>query len=75
LESVAEQGPDAARTVAFPLLVCSWAERDWGAAEKTVALIPAEGIANSFDEAAVPREYCVGARHGYSAIRNWRKPL
>jgi adenylate cyclase len=60
LESVAEQGPEAARTVAFPLLVCSWAQRDRGAAEKAVALIPAEGIANSFDEAAVPREYCVG---------------
>src|SRR6476661_942627 len=60
LESVAEQGPEAARTVAFPLLACSWAQRDRGAAEKTVALIPAEGIANSFDEAAVPREYCVG---------------
>jgi len=60
LESVAEQGPEAARTVAFPLLVCSWAQRDRGAAEKAVALIPVEGIANSFDEAAVPREYCVG---------------
>ncbi len=60
LESVAEQGPEAARTVAFPLLVCSWAQRDRAAAEKAVALIPAEGIANSFDEAAVPREYCVG---------------
>src|SRR6476469_4163858 len=60
LESVAEQGPGAARTVAFPLLVCSWAQRDRGAAEQAVALIPVEGIANSFDEAAVPREYCVG---------------
>jgi TolB-like protein/Tfp pilus assembly protein PilF/class 3 adenylate cyclase len=60
LESVAEQGPDAARTVAFPLLVCSWAQRNRDAAEKAVALIPAEGIANSFDEALVPREYCVG---------------
>ena len=60
LESVAEQGPEAARTVAFPLLVCSWAQRDRGAAEKAVALISAEGVANSFDEAAVPREYCVG---------------
>jgi adenylate cyclase len=60
LESVAEQGPEAGRTVAFPLLVCSWAQRDQGAAEKAVALIPVEGIANSFDEAAVPREYCVG---------------
>src|SRR6185312_7311938 len=60
LESVAEQGPEAARTVAFPLLFCSWAQRDRAAAEKAVALIPAEGIANSFDEAAVPREYCVG---------------
>jgi tetratricopeptide (TPR) repeat protein len=59
LEPVAEQGPEA-RTVAFPLLFCSWAQRDRSAAEKAVALIPAEGIANSFDEAAIPREYCVG---------------
>jgi TolB-like protein/class 3 adenylate cyclase/Tfp pilus assembly protein PilF len=60
LESVAQQGPEAARSVAFPLLVCSWAQRDRTASEKAAALIPAEGVANSFDEAAVPREYCVG---------------
>jgi TolB-like protein/Tfp pilus assembly protein PilF/class 3 adenylate cyclase len=60
LEPVAEQGPEAARGIAFPLLLCSWAQRDRAAAEKAVALIPAEGVANSFDEAAVPREYCVG---------------
>ena len=60
LEVVAQQGPEAARSVAFPLLVCSWMQRDKKAAEKAVALIPAEGIANSFDEASVPREYCVG---------------
>jgi len=34
--------------------------RDQAAAEKAVALIPEEGVSNSFDEAAVPREYCVG---------------
>src|SRR6184192_2280397 len=60
LDLVAQQGPEAARGVAFPLLVCSWVQRDRSAAEKAVALIPAEGVANSFDEAAVPREYCVG---------------
>jgi TolB-like protein/Flp pilus assembly protein TadD/class 3 adenylate cyclase len=60
LEVVAQQGPEAERSVAFPLLVCSWTQRDRNAAEKAVALIPAEGIANSFDEAFVPREYCVG---------------
>ena len=60
LDVVAQQGPDAERTVAFPLLYCSWMQRDRAAAEKAVALIPAEGIANSFDEAAIPREYCVG---------------
>lgn len=60
LEAVAQQGPEAAREVAFPLTVCSWIERDKAAAEKAVALIPAEGIANSFDEALIPREYCVG---------------
>ena len=60
LDVVAEQGQEAARSVAFPLLVCSWAQRDRSAADKAVALIPAEGITNSFDEAPVPREYCVG---------------
>jgi len=60
LDLVTQQGPEAARGVAFPLLVCSWVQRDRSAAEKAVALIPAEGVANSFDEAAVPREYCVG---------------
>ena len=60
LDIVAQQGPDAARGVAFPLLVCSWAQRDRSAAEKVVALIPLEGIANSQDEALIPREYCIG---------------
>jgi tetratricopeptide (TPR) repeat protein len=60
LDFVANQGADAARGVAFPLLACSWVQRDRNAAEKAVALIPAEGVANSFDDAAVPREYCVG---------------
>jgi len=60
LEPVAQQGPDAARGVAFPLLLCSWVERNRDAAEKAVALIPPEGVANSLDEALVPREYCVG---------------
>jgi tetratricopeptide (TPR) repeat protein len=60
LDLVGQQGPEAARGVAFPILVCSWMRRDQDAAEKAVALIPAEGVANSFDEAAVPREYCVG---------------
>jgi len=41
-------------------LVCSWLERNKSEAEKAVALIPAEGVANSFDEASIPREYCVG---------------
>jgi tetratricopeptide (TPR) repeat protein len=60
MDLVAQQGPDAARGVAFPLLVCSWIQRDKSAAENAVALIPAEGISNSFDEASVPRDYCVG---------------
>ena len=60
LDFVAAQGNEAARGIAFPLLLCSWVQRDRTAAEKAVALIPAEGIANSFDEAAVPREYCIG---------------
>jgi TolB-like protein/Flp pilus assembly protein TadD/class 3 adenylate cyclase len=60
LEPVAQQSPEAARGIAFPLLVCSWAERNRDAAEKAVALIPPGGVANSYDEALVPREYCVG---------------
>ena len=60
LDLIAQQGPEAERSVAFPLLYCSWMQRDRAEAEKAVALIPAEGIANSFDEAAIPREYCVG---------------
>ena len=60
LEAVAQRGPDPAREVAYPLLVCSWMQRDKAGAEKAVALIPAEGIASSFDEALIPREFCVG---------------
>ncbi|HSQ19077.1 MAG TPA: FlgO family outer membrane protein, partial [Blastocatellia bacterium] len=60
LQLIAQQGPQAARGVAFPLLVCSWVQRDQSESEKALALIPAEGIANSFDEASIPREYCVG---------------
>jgi TolB-like protein/cytochrome c-type biogenesis protein CcmH/NrfG/class 3 adenylate cyclase len=60
LQLIAQQGPEAARGVAFPMLVCSWMQRDKNEAEKALALIPAEGIANSFDEASIPREYCVG---------------
>jgi len=60
LDLLAQQGPEAERSVAFPLLYCSWIQRDRAAAEKAVALIPAEGIVNGFDEAAVPRDYCVG---------------
>jgi tetratricopeptide (TPR) repeat protein len=60
LDRVAQQGEQAARSAAFPLLVCSWLERNKREAEKALALIPPEGIANSFDEASIPREYCVG---------------
>jgi len=60
LDAVAQQGPEAARSVAFPLLLCTWLQRDRATAEKALALIPAEGVGNSFDEASVPREYCVG---------------
>ena len=41
LDFVARQGNEAARGVAFPLLFCSWVQRDRTAAEKAVALIPA----------------------------------
>jgi TolB-like protein/Tfp pilus assembly protein PilF len=60
LELISQQGPESARGVAFPLLVCSWMQRDKSESERSVALIPAEGIANGFDEASVPREFCVG---------------
>jgi tetratricopeptide (TPR) repeat protein len=60
LDVIARQGQEAARSVAFPMLVCSWFQRNKNEAEKALALIPPEGISNSFDEAFVPREYCVG---------------
>jgi TolB-like protein/Tfp pilus assembly protein PilF len=60
LQRIAQQGPEAARGVAFPMLVSSWMQRDKNEAEKALAFIPAEGVANSMDEASVPREYCVG---------------
>ncbi len=60
LNLVAQQGAEAERAVAYPLVYCSWLQHDRAAAEKAVALIPPEGIANSFDEAAIPREFCVG---------------
>ena len=60
LQLIAQNGPEAARGVAFPLLVCSWMQRDKSESEKALALVPAEGIANSFDEAHIPREFCVG---------------
>jgi len=60
LDVIARQGQEAARSVAFPMLVCSWFQRNKSEAEKALALIPPDGISNSFDEAALPREYCVG---------------
>jgi TolB-like protein/Flp pilus assembly protein TadD len=60
LESVANKGPEAARGVAFLSLLCAWAERDRAAAEKAIALVPPEGVANAIDETPIPREWCVG---------------
>ena len=60
LDVIARQGQEAARSVAFPMLLCSWLQRDKSEAEKALALIPPEGISHSFDEALLPREYCVG---------------
>jgi TolB-like protein/class 3 adenylate cyclase/Flp pilus assembly protein TadD len=60
LEPVAAAGPEGARSVAFSLLLCSWSQRDPAAAEKALALIPPDGISNTFDEALVPKEYCTG---------------
>jgi tetratricopeptide (TPR) repeat protein len=40
--------------------MCTLVQRDKAAAEHALALIPAEGISNSFDEASVPRDYCIG---------------
>jgi TolB-like protein/Flp pilus assembly protein TadD len=60
LNRLAQQSGEAARSAAFPLLVCSWLERNKTEAEKAVALIPPEGVANSYEEVLIPREYCVG---------------
>jgi tetratricopeptide (TPR) repeat protein len=35
-------------------------QRNQSESEKALALIPAEGVSNSMDEASVPREFCVG---------------
>ena len=55
----ARPGSGSQRRISAPRLQlgCSGIKSE---AEKAVALIPPEGIANSFDEASVPREYCVG---------------
>lgn len=60
LDTISQKSTEAARSVAFPLLVCSWMQRDKRESEKAGSLIPAEGIANSFDEASIPSEYCIG---------------
>jgi TolB-like protein/Flp pilus assembly protein TadD len=60
LESVANNGPEAARGVAFLSLLCAWTEHDRAGAEKAIALVPPEGIANTIDETPIPREWCVG---------------
>jgi TolB-like protein/Flp pilus assembly protein TadD/class 3 adenylate cyclase len=60
LDRATENGPDATRAIAYPILVCSWFQRNRDASEKALALIPAEGITDSYGEANVPREYCEG---------------
>jgi TolB-like protein/Tfp pilus assembly protein PilF/class 3 adenylate cyclase len=60
LNMIAEQGQEAARSVAFPMLISSWISRNKVEAEKALMFIPPEGISHSFDEALLPREYCVG---------------
>jgi len=60
LDPVASKGAEAARGVAFLSLLCAWAERDRAGAEKAVALVPPEGVANTIDETPIPREWCVG---------------
>src|SRR5205807_4639430 len=57
LESIANKSPETARGVAFLSLLCAWAERDRAGAEKAVALVPPEGIANAIDETPIPREW------------------
>ena len=61
LESVAEQGlKRPAGRISAPGLQLGCSGTKDAAEKDSLALIPAEGIANSFDEAAVPREFCVG---------------
>src|SRR5438270_4974055 len=60
LESVANNGPEGARGVAFLALLCACAERGRAAAERAGALVPREGTANTIDQTPIPREWCVG---------------
>ena len=60
MELIAQQGQEAARGVAFPLLVAAGCSEIKAPPKRQLELIPADGVANSLDEAAVPREYCVG---------------
>ena len=61
LERIAQQGPEAARSVAFPLLVCSWMQRDKSEAEKAAGADSSrKGLPTVSMRLPIPREYCVG---------------
>ena len=75
LEPVAQQGPEAARGIAFPLLLCSWLERNRDAAEKAVALIPPKELPIVTTKRSFRVSIVSGVQRGSSAIRNWLKQL
>src|SRR5438270_12359825 len=50
LESVANNGPEGARGVAFLALLCACAERGRAAAERAGALVPREGTPTTIDQ-------------------------
>jgi serine/threonine-protein kinase len=60
LSEVEKEGVDAARHVAFFLVLCGLAERDRAAAEHALGLIPAEGLIDPFNNVLVPREWFAG---------------
>jgi TolB-like protein/class 3 adenylate cyclase/Flp pilus assembly protein TadD len=60
LNKILKEGPEAASQAGLWLVQCALAERDAGAAETALAVIPETGAANPYDNSLTPREWFVG---------------
>jgi len=60
LNAILREGKDAASHVVLASINCAQAERDRKAADEALALVPAEGTVNPYDNSLVPREFLVG---------------